>query len=226
MLACENPEWQLEHLPYAGQVSMIQVERAISGTENSVYDRFMFELVGHPLEEDLKPVTFPDVNGNDVVYPHRTVRLVTQSAVVVLRSTVPYPTLPEEMLVVYADLEHQVHGALRVANIIRANDSTRAQELILADPTYATQCEDSVRVPVNQNIGPLRVITDSWRQAKARAEQQDDYPRLVLGTQMAGFQKPGGQFEMYEGSIADLHRALKADEESAHKTLNHATMAA
>ena len=213
LLTTENPELILARLTYGPQVAMVAAARRENGIENSAYDRFMVEHVGHPLAEDYKPVIHPNSpDSTPIILPYRPVKMVTDTCVAVLRSTVPYPTRPEEMLLVFADLEQQRYGALPVLKILRSRDYTRAQELILGEPDDFTEPPRTIGLLADGSVDPLSLASGGCSQVKMRAEQWARCPRLILGTQKAGFQKPDGPFEWYAGKIEDFHRDLVAYE--------------
>ncbi len=213
LLNTENPELIRARLAYGPQVAMVAAARRENGIENSAYDRFMVELVGHPLAEDYKPVIHPNSSDSaPIILPYRPVKMVTDTCVAVLRSTVPYPTRPEEMLVVFADLEQQRYGVLPVREIIHSKDYTRTQEFILGEPDDFLESPRTISVLADGSVDPLNLVNGGCSQVKMRAEQRARCPRLVLGIQRAGFQKPGGSFELYAGRFEDFHRDLVAYE--------------
>jgi hypothetical protein len=176
--AFDSPEQLCARLAYGRQVAMVAAERAEAGTA-STYDRFMRELPGDRSQRG-------EYKENSVssVLPYRPVQMVTENCIAFLCGSVPYPTRPEEMLVVYADLQIQRCGALPVRDIIRSGDHTRAQQILIGD------AEESAC--------------------------------LVLGTQIAGFCKPDGVFELYAGTF----EAFRHDLIIYENTFKPATIAA
>jgi len=186
--------------PQPTLLELVRAERQELGSA-STYDRFLYELVGDPEQEDGKPVRFPS-GVNEEVYRYRNAQMVTATSIAVLRSTEPLRPRPEKMMVVYADLFSRRYGALAVQSVLYGDDYHRSLTLELVE---APDVEVSPEV---MSIGDLRRVSG------------EPLASMQFGIDRAGFTKPGGEFELCAGSLQQLHRALQQmPRQDAHQVI-------
>lgn len=201
LLTIENPELLRAQFEHVQPALMVAVERQEVGQDNSTYDQFMRELVGHPSREDYKPVQHPDRPESSPTYPYRHLQMFTQEGMlVVVRSTVPEPKQPEDYLVVTADLEQRDIRAWFVEDMNYPSYYTRTREFILSASENRAQPDGNVSVLPKREPSAEEVVLAGWRRSRR--------PRIFEGMHTYGFQKPGGKLELFAGTIAELDQGI------------------
>jgi hypothetical protein len=197
----------------AQPILLVAAEQQEVAEGSSTWDVFMWHYFGHPISEDYKPIRHPKLPDDETIFPYRSVKIVTPNTAVLIRSTVPNPFRPEDCFAVTAHFDERKLRTWFVSDIELSNDGARSRSFILSE----SGSEHTTLPGAEPSSSWLAVA--SLKSVQGRAKKYANAPRVVLGTNRCGFQKPGQELELFVGDVASLYRGLAKQKEGKAATI-------